>query len=604
MIPGAYIPMANIPMTATNKTDRRALRNYGSSMTLEELARVQQSTADRDHQHLRPPSTVMETQLQALWAAALEIDLNSINSDSSFLRIGGESIAAMRLVAKAREQGLPLTVRDIFKTPRLSEQALLVTETMKSSNGTDKAQSQYSPSLPPRPPPLLLLKSSDNNPEAFLAQFVTPVIDRDNGTVADVMPATDFQSLAVTQALLDTPSRYPHWILDLPATTDFARLERACIELVGRLDILRTVFIQEPHGRYWQVVLSKDFRPAYTLLDVAAERDDIDVAAFTDAACEQDLLTQPRRLGRSFVRFIAIRDHRSGSHKLVFRISHAQFDGFSWPTVLRTLSHIYCNNEEQQVITPTFGQYMAFNDSRKDDSIQYWTSRLQGSSYPRWSGTDPTNKLYSAEHRLTIQQCVPTPDMKSYDDGISTATLFHAACAVALSRTFKQREVVFGRLVTGRTALPGYLQSVVGPTMTEVPIRIVVDDNESRGNLAAIAAQLQDQLLEDSRYEAIGMVEIASGCTDWGEDAVDFGWRTSFQQQSDEDDALEFKFLGVPSRMAVYQRDMPARSRPEVYATPTADGMLRLEVEANACLISEEVVKAFLMTLQAVLLSE
>ena len=197
------------------------------------------------------------------------------------------------------------------------------------------------------------------------------------------------------------------------------------------------------------------------------------------------------------------------------------------------------------------------------------------------------------------------PDMSSYDDNSSTATLFHVACAVALSRTFKQREVVFGRLVTGRTALPDYLQNVVGPTMTEVPVRIVVDnDNESQSNLRAMAAQLQEQLLEDARYEAIGMVEIASCCTDWGQDATDFGWRTSFQQQSDEDDSSDFEFLGVPSRLGVYQRDMPPRSRPEVYATPTADGMLRLEVEANACLISKEVVTAFLATLQAVLLGD
>ncbi|KAB5554579.1 hypothetical protein GE09DRAFT_1203703 [Coniochaeta sp. 2T2.1] len=602
MIPGAYIPLANIPMTMTNKTDRRALRNCVSSLTLEELARMQQSTAGRDHQHRRPPSTTMETRLQALWAAALEIDPNSISADSSFLRIGGESIAAMRLVAKARAQRLPLTVRDIFKTPRLSEQALLVTETMKSSNENINAHSQYSPP----PPPFSLLKSYDSSRETFLAQFVMPVIDRDNGTVADVMPATDFQSLAVTQALQDPPSRYPHWILDLPVDTDFARLERACVELVSRLDILRTVFVRGPRNRYWQVVLNNGFKPAYMQLDAATEKDDDDIAAFTDAACEQDLLTQPRRLGRSFVRFIAIRARRSGLHKLVFRISHAQFDGFSWPTVLRTLSNIYCSSSsgEHQTVTPTFGQYMAVNDSRRDENIRYWTSRLQGSSYPRWSGTDPTNRLYGAEHRLTVQECVPMPDMGSYDDGISTATLFHAACAVALSRTFKQREVIFGRLVTGRTALPGYLQDVVGPTMTEVPVRVVVDaDNRSQSNLAAMAAQLQDQLLEDSRYEAIGMVEIASRCTDWGEDAVDFGWRTSFQQQSDGNDASEFKLLGVPSRLAVYQRDMPARSRPEVYATPTADGMLGLEVEANACLMSKEVVTAFLATLQALLAS-
>lgn len=607
MIPGAYIPMARIPMTTTNKTDRRALRSYGGSLTLEELAQLQQSTADRDQQHRRPPSTAMEIQLQALWAAALDIDPSSISANSSFLRIGGESIAAMRLVAKAREQMLPLTVRDIFKMPRLSEQALLIAEAMQSSNTTDKEDSQWSSSSLPLSP-FSMLKSSGNNPETVLAKFVTPVIDNDNGTVADVMPATDFQSIAITQALQDPPSRYPHWILDLPADVDFARLEQSCIELVSLLDILRTVFVQGPEGRYWQVILNKDFKPAHTQLDTAAEQDDSDIAAFANAACEQDLLTQPRRLGRSFVRFIVINDRRSSLHKLIFRISHAQFDGFSWPSVLQMLSRIYgssSNNGEQQIVTPAFGEYMAFNDTKQDENIRYWTSRLKGSSYPSWGGTDLTNKVYGAVHRLTVQECIPMPDMSSYHDGISTATLFHAACAIALSRVFKQREVVFGRLVTGRTALPGYLQSVIGPTMTEVPVRIIVDeDNDSQNNLAAVAAQLQDQFLEDSKYEAIGMAQIASCCTDWGLDGADFGWRTSFQQQSDEDDASEFKFLGVPSRLSVYQRDMPPRSRPEVYATPTADGMLRLEVEANACLISKEVVSELLAMLQAVLLGD
>ena len=88
MVPGAYIHVENIPMTTTNKTDRRALRELGSKRTLEQLARSQ-SRGKTSHM----PSTVMEKKLQALWSSVLEINAESITADSSFLHIGGESIA-------------------------------------------------------------------------------------------------------------------------------------------------------------------------------------------------------------------------------------------------------------------------------------------------------------------------------------------------------------------------------------------------------------------------------------------------------------------------------------------------------------------------------
>ena len=65
----------------------------------------------------------MERRLQSLWATALSLDAKKIGVSDSFLRIGGDSVTAMRLVAVAREQGLSLTVADIFRHPRLYELA-------------------------------------------------------------------------------------------------------------------------------------------------------------------------------------------------------------------------------------------------------------------------------------------------------------------------------------------------------------------------------------------------------------------------------------------------------------------------------------------------
>ncbi|TLD11454.1 hypothetical protein PspLS_11920 [Pyricularia sp. CBS 133598] len=107
MIPGAYIPLANFPMTATGKTDRRRLREMGAAMTLQQLAAL--NPASSGNHNRTAPSTKMELQLQQLWAEVLGISPESIAAEDSFLRIGGDSVAAMRLVALARKQGLLLT---------------------------------------------------------------------------------------------------------------------------------------------------------------------------------------------------------------------------------------------------------------------------------------------------------------------------------------------------------------------------------------------------------------------------------------------------------------------------------------------------------------
>ncbi|OQE09562.1 hypothetical protein PENVUL_c006G05047 [Penicillium vulpinum] len=563
MIPGAYIPIEKIPMTTTDKTDRKALRQLGAFQTLETLAKLQSHGSSH-----RAPTTVMEKKLQVLWSVVLGMDSNIINSDSNFLRIGGESIAAMRLVAAARNEKLSLTVADIFNAPRLSQLALLVQEIIMEEN------------LPSLQPFALL---DTNDPKPFLADFVDPLLDPGAGTVLDVLPCTDFQTCAILDAFQDPPSRLPHWIFDLPADVDFSRLEWSCRRLVDHHDILRTVFI-ETHGRFWQVLLDH-LNPVYDNLQA---KDDDDITTFVDSICELDR-KRIRTFGSSFIRFMAIRS-AAGQHRLIFRISHAQFDGFSWDTVLRSLSSLYCGDTLPD--QPKFSQYIAYREDNKANAFAYWSSRLEDTRNPNWSGVDCSKRVYTTMDRLTMKATIPIPKGQLVE-GISPATLFHAACAIVLSRQYQQPHVVFGRLVTGRSMLPSSLQNVVGPSMTEIPISVHIDDHAT---LSGIALQLQRQLIEDSRYETAGMEEIIRNCTDWPDDAKDFGWRTAFQQEDDRN----FTFLGTESRISFYEPDLLPRNRPEIYATPR-DGNLDLEFEGNRQLISQDDVERFVRGLETVL---
>lgn len=601
MVPGAYIYVDKVPMTTTNKTDRRALRQLGSKYTLEELAAMQPQGVESR----RTPSTEMEKRLQALWSSVLEIEPGSISADSSFFRIGGESIAAMRMVSMARQEGLALTVAEIFRAPKLCDLALVVAE----SNGHEEDIPTHSP--------FSLVKTDDL--ADFLETKVVPFLD-DGLTIdhiQDVIPATDFQALSVSENLQDPPGRYPHWIFDLPANVDFARLKQACTDLVNHFDILRSVFVSaadDDDGKFWQVIL-RELTPAYDTIDV---EDVNDLPDLVDSICAQDL-TRPRKLGQSFIRFIAIKHSSgSGSHKLIFRISHAYFDGFSWSQVLQTLSSLYVNKPERAIPippTPSFADYIAFRESRKQESLTYWATRLQGSHYPSWSRSPQPITWSAVSDRLSLRHTIPLPSFSDgNEDGISPATQFHASFALAFTRYFGKRNLLFGRLLTGRSALPATLQNVVGPTMTELPVCVFVSGDDT---LSSVAKRLQEQFIEDSKYEAVGMREVIEGLggTDWVHDGKDWGWRTAYQQEdetgttgnSNEEEGGGGNGLFEKGGIGFYEREMPARERPEVYATPDRKrGVLVLEFEgskewAKGVGIGEEGVMRFLEVLGLVL---
>ena len=76
----------------------------------------------------RAPATAMEARMHKLWMQVLNLPAESIGRDDSFLRLGGDSITAIQLVASAREAGISFTVKDIFDDPQLSAVAFKAIE--------------------------------------------------------------------------------------------------------------------------------------------------------------------------------------------------------------------------------------------------------------------------------------------------------------------------------------------------------------------------------------------------------------------------------------------------------------------------------------------
>ncbi|KFZ16630.1 hypothetical protein V501_02126 [Pseudogymnoascus sp. VKM F-4519 (FW-2642)] len=566
MIPSAYILIDKMPMTATGKTDRRRLREIGGSLTLEQLAELNPSRVER-----RQPTTAAEGQLQQLWAAVLGIDAGSIGVDDSFLRIGGDSIGAMRLVGAAREQGLLLTVADVFKQPRLSEQALLL-------------KPGITPYHDPKPFSFI---STEHELNHYLRLEISPYLDHPGETVLEVLPVTYFQAQCITSALTKPLGRCYHFFIDLSHSTDIVRLFDSCIKLWDSLDILRTVFIQGRHG-YLQVV-GKKVRP---IIDVYETKGDL--TKFSQTIYDEDL-SSPLKLGKPFTRFL-ITHASDGQKRLTIRLSHAQYDGISLGQILSCLAACYDGREPPAI--PKFAGYIKHDMIHRESARDYWRLFLRGSGITKIRPTAVTTRVHNkaslSGKEIKLKRTCPAPQCRN---GLTPATLFTALIACALGRSTKSSDVVFGLLVSGRSMLPSGLQGAIGPCLNYIPIRVRFADDVT---LDFALKFVEEQRLRGLQFETSQFTDIVRHCTDWPGPPKDFGVVVQYQNIEENRTA---DISGENSRLNVHEReqdmDTPVVS---ISATPV-QGSWNLEVIASVKFHSQHDVETLLEELLALIAS-
>jgi amino acid adenylation domain-containing protein/non-ribosomal peptide synthase protein (TIGR01720 family) len=106
MIPSRIISLAELPRTPNGKLDRKKLPM--EAKLVQKRAFVAPRTAD-------------EKTLAAIWAEILRLPEVSIND--KFFELGGDSIMSIRVIARARQEGLVLTPRQLFKEQTIARLA-------------------------------------------------------------------------------------------------------------------------------------------------------------------------------------------------------------------------------------------------------------------------------------------------------------------------------------------------------------------------------------------------------------------------------------------------------------------------------------------------
>ncbi|KAF4972914.1 hypothetical protein FSARC_636 [Fusarium sarcochroum] len=448
MVPTAFMPWKKIPLTSTGKTNRRAVHQLltnleaGSSL----LQRYLTSEGIK-----KSPQTKIGKQLQQLWAEVLSIDVDSIGSQDHFTRLGGDSLAAMKLVASARQVGLQLTVASIFTHPVL-EDYTRVLETEQDAALVKVAEED--------PAPFELLPEDPSSPGGFksrLADFAAQCRVAPH-QITDVYPCTPMQeALFAITARQPTSYTYRQVFRANGEDVDIAKFQAAWEAVARTLPILRTRIVLDRNSGFLQTVVDEPL--------VWHIGGDLDSYLVTDKV----LGFEP---GKPLLRCAIVEQQSTGDKCFVLTTHHSMFDKWSIEKILyRYLIPAYSGRDMPKPIPfPRFISHVLNTDL--DASSQFWTQTLAGAD----SFTDfpslPSVGFYEPKPTSLLKQTVHLDGVA----GLQTPfpSLLRAAWALTVAQYAGVQDVMFAVNLSGRSAPVAEITELAAPTFTTVPVRIKI----------------------------------------------------------------------------------------------------------------------------------
>ncbi|KAH6953445.1 hypothetical protein DER45DRAFT_380302 [Fusarium avenaceum] len=126
MVPTVWLVVRELPHTPSKKVDRVKIKAWLATIDMSAVRESSQTTVSQQNQGYRtltPPTTPAEVILQQTWSNVLHIDSKKIGRESSFMRLGGDSITAMQVATRCRRKGFQIAVADLLRKSTLAESA-------------------------------------------------------------------------------------------------------------------------------------------------------------------------------------------------------------------------------------------------------------------------------------------------------------------------------------------------------------------------------------------------------------------------------------------------------------------------------------------------
>lgn len=460
MVPTLYIPIKHFPLTPTGKLDGKVLR---------EIA-IKSFNSDLGHTDLEMSSgdvtlngdSVAEQTLRQVFSEILGLQMDRVGPNDGLFSLGGNSLSAIEVVAKARECGMAVTVANVLS---LQTAARLATVVQK-----------FEIVEPIKPFSLMMEEGLDYCMEAAEVQCQLK-----KGSIEDMYACTPLQEGLVSLSNKIPGSFIATFMFHLPSWVDVGLFKAAWENVVSINPILRTRVVQID-TKLFQAVTREETQ--WTMLR--------SVDGYSCASMNKGLLGSP-------LAQFALIGSESDTPLFILTMHHAVFDGWSYLHLLKDVQAAYEGYQAPQ--RPPFNRFIDYVSKLDAQAgIDFWKNEFVDVQSPIFPV--PPIGWVAPKQWTTLKHSIPLMN-KSGDRTL--ADIIKLAWALVMSCQTNSNDVVFGMTVSGRNSPVAGIENISGPTIATFPWRIQLQTDMS---VEQALRNIQEHDVSLIPFEQTGMQRI------------------------------------------------------------------------------------------------
>jgi amino acid adenylation domain-containing protein/non-ribosomal peptide synthase protein (TIGR01720 family) len=335
--------------------------------------------------------------------------------------------------------------------------------------------------------------------------------------VEDLYPLSPLQQGLLFHTLYAPQSGmyFTQLVSTIPGQLDPAAFKQAWQQVLDRYPVLRTAFAWEGLPEPLQVV-HRRVRMPWEELDWRG------LSATGQAERLEEYVRENQRRGCELTQAPLMRGTliRTGeeAHKFIWSFHHLLLDGWALAIVIGEVFAFYeafqegkSAREVQVKSSRPYRDFIAWLQQQKTPAESFWREALKGFSAPTPLGISRAPETRDGEEshgnvRVRLSPEV-TEELQSFArrHQLTLNTLVQGAWGLLLSRYGGEADVVFGATVSGRPSLLSGVESMVGPFINTIPVRVFV---KPEAQLVTWLKELQARQVEAREYEYSPLVEV------------------------------------------------------------------------------------------------
>ncbi|KUI59087.1 Hydroxamate-type ferrichrome siderophore peptide synthetase [Cytospora mali] len=419
------------------------------------------------------------------------VDMNPslISQNTTLLELGLDSIDTIKLSARLRREGIPLSNSELVKGQSIANFMAILQA--KHTRQDEPQDSGYSSDV----------EDSSLSLKTYLS---TNGYHLDN--IVQALPPTPLQDSMMSKMIQsDFRTYFNHDVLELSPGVDVHRLKEAWMTVIKHSPVLRTAFVE---------VESPAFEFAYAQLivkDSSATIHEVSIQSLDEISSimEQARVSAQGGHGRSNL-FQVTFAVSSDKTYIVLSIAHALYDGWSLGLLHQDVESAYHGTYiPRDPYTEYLGEILR---SCKDGAREFWSDYVCGAVPTLFPIREDTTGTESALNRTEFTFATSASALKSFcrRQAISQQAVAQACWAAILAIRCKRLDVSFGTVLSGRDTEAS--EKMLFPTMNTVPVRAVL-----YGSVSTFLRYIQDNMTSIRQFQHFPLRKIQALMKEKGE---------------------------------------------------------------------------------------